>query len=408
MVGRYAPLAAALLVVSAACLVVGAGLAVSLIALDLPAGGAVVYGMSIAALGVVFTAIAAVAAQVTEHARGALGIAGAVLAASYVLRAIGDVGDGALSWLSPIGWSQAVKPFAEDRWWPLLLSLALIMILLTVAGALISHRDLGAGLVAPRPGSPTASPRLTNAVGLPARLQRGSIIGWTIGMLLGGVAFGSVGREVEELLKSIPELKDALNIAGGVDIVDAFFGTAMLILALTASGFTVGSVLRLRSEETAGRAEPLLATGLSRWRWTLGSLLVTLMGTVLVIGAAGFGAGLAHGIATGDMGQLPRLFLVSLAYTPAALVLAGLAVVLFGWAPRLTMAAWAVLTVCFVIGYLGGLLDVPAWLSNLSPFTHVPNAPLETITAGPLVALTAVAAAVTAAGLAGFRRRDLG
>jgi ABC-2 type transport system permease protein len=408
VVGLYAPAAAALLVISAASLVVGAGLALGLIALELPAGGAIVYGASITAIGVVFAAVAAVAAQVTEHARGALGIAGSVLAASYVLRAIGDVRDGTLSWVSPIGWSQATRPFADDRWWPLLLSLALTVALLTVAAALISHRDLGAALVAPRPGPPAASPRMTNAVGLPARLQRGALIGWAFGMLLWGIAFGSVGREVEELLTNIPELKDALNITGGVDLVDAFFGTAMLILALVAAGFTVASTLRLRSEETAGRAEPLLATALSRVRWALGSILVTVVGTVLVLGAGGFGAGLAHGIATGDIEQLPRLLLIALTYVPAALVLAGVVVALFGWTPRLSPAAWGALAVCLVFGWLGGVLDLPAWLSNISPFTHVPSAPMESMAAGPLVALTAVAMALTAVGVLGLRRRDLG
>jgi ABC-2 type transport system permease protein len=408
VVGRYAPVAAALLVVSAASLVVGAGLALGLISLGLPAGGSIAYGASIAVVGLVFTAVGAVAAQVTEHARGLLGIASAVLGASYVLRAIGDVGDGTLSWLSPIGWSQAVRPFADDRWWPLLLSLALVAALLAVTSALLSHRDVGAALVAPRPGPPHASPRMTNAVGLAGRLQRGAIISWAIGMFLGGVAFGSVGREVEELVTSIPELEEYFGFVGAADIVDAFFRTAMLLLALTAAGFTVASALRLRSEEAAGRAEPLLATGLSRWRWTLGSLLVTLIGTVLVIGAGGFGAGLAHGIATGDMGQLPRLLLVSLIYSPAALVLAAAAIVLFGWAPRLTMTAWAALAVCFVIGWLGGVLEIPAWLRNLSPFTHIPGAPLDPVTAAPLVALTAIAAAMAAVGLVGFRRRDIG
>jgi len=212
---------------------------------------------------------------------------------------------------------------------------------------------------------------------------------------------------VQELIESIPELADALDIAGAADLVDAFFGTALLILALIAAGFTVGSALRLRTEETAGHAEALLATGLSRTRWTVGSLLVTLLGTVLVLGAGGFGAGLAHAVATGDAGQLPRLLLSALTYLPAALVLAGVAVLLTGWAPRLTLASWAVLTGCFVIGWLGGLLDVPAAVADLSPYTHVPGAPADPVRAVPLVTLTAVALGLAALGIAGFRRRDL-
>lgn len=406
VVGRDAPVVAPLLVVSAASVLIGAGLALELVALGLPTEGATVYGASVAVLGVVFTAVAALAAQVTEHARGALGIGGVVLGASYVLRGIGDVQDGTLSWLSPIGWSQAVRPFADDRWWPLLVSVLATAAVLATVRLLVSHRDVGAGLVPPRPGPAEASRRLAGPVGLAARLQRGAVLGWTSGLFCLGVAFGSVGREVQELVESIPELEQALRIAGTTSVEDAFFATAMLIMALVASGFTVSSVLRLYREETAGRAEPLLATGLSRLRWAIGSLLVTTLGTLLVLCSGGLGAGLAHGIATGDPGQLLRLVALSLVYVPASLVLAGVAVVLWGWVPRASQAAWAPFAVCLVIGWLGGVLDFPDWFADLSPFTHVPEAPVQTVTAGPLVMLVGVALVTTAAGLVGFRRRD--
>lgn len=407
VVGRYAPIAAALLVVSSASLVVGAGLTLEMLSLGLPTGGAVLYGASMAVLGVLFTAVGALAAQVTEHARGALGLAGAFLGVSYVLRGIGDVRDGTLSWLSPVGWSQAVLPFAENRWWPLLISVAFVGVVLAGVGFLVSHRDVGGALVPPRPGPPVASPRLTSALGLATRLQRTSVFWWAFGVFLFGAAFGALAQDVEELLTSIPELEEALQVSGTSSVVDAFFATALLMLALVSSGFTVSSVLRLRGEETKGRAEALLATGLSRWRWTLSGLTVTVVGTVLVLAAGGLGTGLAAGLSTGDLGEVPRLLGATLAYAPAVLVLGAVAVLLFGWTPHLTAVAWAALAGCFVLGWLGGVLDPPQWLADLSPFTHVPEVPRESAAAAPLLALTAVAVALAAAGLGGFRRRDL-
>ena len=49
---------------------------------------------------------------------------------------------------------------------------------------------------------------------------------------------------------------------------------------------------------------------------------------------------------------------------------------------------------------------LPPWLLDVSPFTHVPNAPAEAIEAAPvlLLALAAVAAAV---GTLALRRRSL-
>ena len=80
----------------------------------------VALGVGLAAVGAVFTGTALVAAQVTTTSRAAYGIAGAVIALAYVLRAVGDVGTPFLTWLSPIGWYQGMHAFSGLRWWPLL------------------------------------------------------------------------------------------------------------------------------------------------------------------------------------------------------------------------------------------------------------------------------------------------
>jgi ABC-2 type transport system permease protein len=408
VVGRHAPIVAALLVVGSASAVVGLGVAALLISLDLPVGGSVAYGVSLGLLGLVFTAIGACAAQVASHGRTAIGISLVALAASFVLRAVGDVSNGVLSWLSPMGWMQAVRPYAEVRWWPMLLLVAFTGVVLAVAAELLSHRDLGAGLVQPRPGPSVGSPRLGSATGLAARLQRGSIVAWTASAFLLGATFGSFGPEMEKFVENQPDFADMLLQAGGASIVDQYFVTVMLLLAIAVSGFTVSSALRLRAEESSGRAESLLATGLSRTRWSLGGIAVTVGGTLVVLGAGGLGTGLFYGLASGDMGALPNLLFAALAFAPAALLLGGVAVLLFGWVPRASMVAWAALAICFVFAYLGVLLDIPQWLLSLSPFEHVPGAPVETITAGPLLWLTVFAVALAGIGVLGWRRRDFG
>jgi ABC-2 type transport system permease protein len=70
--------------------------------------------------------------------------------------------------------------------------------------------------------------------------------------------------------------------------------------------------------------------------------------------------------------------------------------------------AWGVLVACFVIALFAELLDLPSWLSDVSPFQHVPAMPAQGFALTPIVALLAVTAALIAAGVAGFRRRDAG
>jgi ABC-2 type transport system permease protein len=123
---------------------------------------------------------------------------------------------------------------------------------------------------------------------------------------------------------------------------------------------------------------------------------------------AGLGMGLTYGIAAGDLGQVVRLVGAALAFVPALWVLAGVAFAVFGLAPRAVGAVWAALVACFVIGLLGQLLDLPDRVMDLSPFQHVPQMPVEGFAPAPTAMLTAVAAALLALGLAGFRRRDVG
>ena len=408
VVGRHAPMTAAMLVVSAASILVGSGVAASAASLDVPTGGTVLFGAAVAAFGIVFTVVAAVTAQVMTHGRGAVGSALAVLGLAFLLRAIGDVRDNGLSWLSPMGWSQQVHAYGDPTWWPLGLSVLLAGLGVVAAVGLATRRDLGSGIVAARPGPAQASAALTNPVGLAWRLQRSSIIGWTAGTFIGGAAFGSFSREVQTMVESNPELAEFFAQSGQGSLVDSFLSSVVLIMSLVAAGFAVSSALRLRGEESSGRLEPVVATGVSRSRWLIGGIAVTLAGSVLVMAAAGIGAGIAQAVITDDPGAVGSMLGYSMAYLPAVLSLAGLSVFLFGWLPRLAVVAWAGVAICFVVGWLGGLLKLPTWFENMSPFTHVPAVPVEPITVAPLAMLTVAAVLAAALGLAGFRRRDIG
>jgi ABC-2 type transport system permease protein len=406
VVGRNAPTAAALVVVVAANVILGALIALTMMGFDQPAAGSIAFGASLAGVGLLFAGVAVVAVQVSQSTSGAYGIVGAVIGASYMLRAAGDVGNGTLSWLSPIGWGQSMRPFADERWWPLLLLLVFGAALVVAGFALLGRRDDGAGLVAPRPGPPVARPALTRPLGFALRLHRGALIGWAAGLFLGGLSIGLTGQDADSILGDSQQVDDIFARAGG-SLVDNYLAVSLLSMALIGTGFAIQAVLRMRSEEAAGRLEPLLATALARPRWAAGHIAMAVAGTILVLAACGLGAGIADAIASDDAGRLPLLLGSSLALAPAVWVLVGVAVALFGLVPRAASGAWGVLAACFLLAYLGPLLSLPDWVMDLSPFTHVPLLPAADLSIAPLAALTAIAAALTALGLVGFRRRDV-
>ena len=406
-VSPHAVVAAAVMTAVAASVLVGLGVAGSFLAERQPAAESMLFGTAVAALGVVFAGVAACAAQLMSHARGAIGVSLAVLGVAFGVRAVGDVGENAWSWLSPMGWSQQVRVYDDNRWWPLLLSLGLAATLGALTVVLEARRDLGGGLVPPRPGPARAGRTLSGVVGLSWRLQRGAILGWLAGTLAMGLLLGSFSDAIQNMVEDNPTLA-AYFAQSGLDVVEAYLATSLLLLAIGSSGFAVSSALRLRSEESALRAEPVLATAVGRTRWLLAGLLVTAVGTTVVLAVGGLGVGVSYAASTGRPAEVLTMVGSVLVHLPAVAVLVAVAVLLVGWAPRAAGAAWAGVVVAFVIGWLGALLGLPSWADDLSPFTHVPAVPAAEVTPVPLVVLGGLALAATAAGAVGFRRRDVG
>jgi len=412
VVGRHAPLTAALMVTAGAGLVLGLLLAAGFLGIGLETGGALAFGLGFSAIALAFAMVAGVAAQLTGGAGAARGIAVAAVGAAFVLRMFGDGGGVPwASWLSPIGWFTQLRPFAAtgERWWVLSLSLGLAVALGTLGYVLSARRDVGAGALPPRPGPAQAAPSFRSPLGLAWRLQKGSLVGWSLGLAVLGAVYGSVGDSIGDLLTDNPQLAEIFELLGGQQgITDAFFSTAMGILAVIASAYAIRTALRLRVEEEGLLAEPLLVTAVPRLQWARSHLYFALFGSVLMLGLAGLVAGATYGAIAGDTGQMWRVLGAALIQVPAVWVVAGVATALFGLAPRLTALSWGVLVACLVFGQLGEILQFPRWLLNLSPFTHVPNLLAADVNAVPLIWLLVTAALLLSGGMAGFRRRDIG
>jgi ABC-2 type transport system permease protein len=413
VVGRYAWMAAGLLWVLAVNLVLAGVTTATFIASGLPAAGSVWLVVDCVLAGLVFAGVAAITVQITQYQRAANGIAFAVLGVAFLLRAIGDSAPALswLSWLSPIGWAERFRPFAGERWWVLLLPVAVLLVLLVAVASLQTRRDQGAGVLPVRPGPATAPPGLRSPLALAWRLQRGALLGWAIGMGIAGLSFGAIAQDIVQAANQDPETAKMLEQLGGSgSIVDIFLAAILSWLGMLAAAYAVQAILRLRSEETELRAEQVLATAVSRTGWAGSHLLVAAVGSAVLLVTGGLIAGFAHGLRAGDLGgELPRVLGGALVQLPAVWVVAGIGVALFGVLPRLVVGGtWAILGIVLSITTFGQLLRLDQWALDLSPFSHLPRVPAAAFTATPLVWLVALAAALAAVGLAGFRRRDLG
>ncbi|MGW4011398.1 ABC transporter permease [Streptomyces sp. NPDC004763] len=402
MVGRRAPLTAALLAAAVANAVLALLIAVGLAGHG--AAGALALGLGVGGVGMLFATMAAILAQLTESARLARGLTAAVLGGAFVLRAAGDSatddGSSVLTWVSPLGWLENVRAFADERWWVLLLLVGAAAVQGVVAYTLAGRRDLGMSFLPTRPGP--AAGRLRTAGALAWRLQRGSVLGWSIGFFAAGVVYGGMTEGAADLVGDNEQAREIIERMGGqAGLTDAFVSAMVGMLGLIAALYVVASVLRLSGEETSGRAEPVLAGAVGRLRWAAGHLVIAFGGAALIMLLAGLGFAAGYGR---DFGAILGACLVQL---PAVWVIGGAAVLLHGLLPRAAVAAWAVAGAVLLLGWVGPALDVPQTVLDLSPFGHLPKLPGGEMSWSPVLVLVLIAAALVAAGLAGLRRRDL-
>ncbi|MFE0521234.1 ABC transporter permease [Streptomyces sp. NPDC058954] len=401
-VGRRASLTAALLAAAVAnavlALLVVAGLA------GQGAVGALAFGLGLAAVGMVFATAAAIVAQLTESARLARGLTAGVLGTAFVLRAAGDSattdGSSVWTWLSPLGWLENLRAYAGERWWVLLLFAAAIALQAAVAYGLAGRRDIGMSFLPTRPGPSVG--RLGTAGALAWRLQRGSVLGWSLAFFVVGVVYGGLTDGVADIVGDNENARRIFERMGGQSaLTNAFLAAMVGMMGLVAALYIVGSVLRLYGEETSGRAEPVLANPVGRLRWATGHLVIAFGGSVLLMLVTGLGFVVGYGK---EAGPILGACLVQL---PAVWVIGGLAVLLYGVLPRAATAAWGVAGAVLLIGWVGPALDAPRAVLDLSPFGHLPKLPGGGMEWGPVLVLLALAVALVATGLTGLRRRDL-
>lgn len=408
--GRDAGLAATLLL----ALITNAGAALIVAALSAAVGfaptGSVLVGLGTGLVGMAFAGVAAVTAQLFESPRAAAGAAGAVLGAAFMLRALGDMaaaGGSALSWASPLGWAAQTGPYVLDRFWPLLPLVAVALVTGVGAFALQRRRDLGAGLMAERPGPAEASRGLGTPLGLAARLQRASIWGWGAAI----VVLGSVdGAFTQVMVDSAEELPETVSDMFGMEaLVSGYLAFLAVFSGYLTTAYVVYAVQSLSAEEARGRADAVLATPTSRAAWAGAHLLVVAVGAAGILVVAGLGTGLAAAAVTGDGSLVPDLVTAHLNMLPAVLVVLAVCAALFGWVPALlTPVGWALVGLIVFVGNFAALLDLPQWLRSLSPLSYPAQLPVEEFAPLPLVALLAIAVLGVGVGLVGLQRRQIG
>jgi ABC-2 type transport system permease protein len=419
VVGRHASLAAAVIVALGANVVLALMLGLAMVAAGQPVAGSLVAGASIALVGVVFTGVAGVTSQLASTTRGAIGLAGAGLGFSFMVAALGNmlgtVDSSALRvtsawpvWLSPIGWGQQMRPFADNLWWPLVLPLLATASLFWLAVVLVDRRDVGRGMWPERRRAAHASASLLSPTGLVWRLQRGALEGWAMGLLGFGLVFGGLSDQIGGLEGAAT--KWYATFGGDADLIGAYWASMMQIAGMAVAAYVVTLLLRLHHDEVQGTLEPLLGAAVSRLRWLGAYAINAIGGAVVLMMIFAVAMGLTGGRVLGSTSSLLReLVGAALVQLPAIGALGATVVAVVMLLPRWSVGlSWALFVFSIFVGPMfGPSLGLPRWLMDLSPFTHVPNAPAVAVSVAPILGLGFACVLLATAGVLSLRHRDL-
>ncbi|MCL2352018.1 MAG: ABC transporter permease [Firmicutes bacterium] len=408
-VGRLSNLGSVLIVALAVNLVLALVLGLGLGALGVDGItllDGLTYGFAVGVCGLFFAAAAALIAQIFASSKSAIGVSFIVLGVAFIMRAYGDVSSETVSRVSPLGLVLRVQASAGDYWWPIVALFIVSAAVAAVALYLNSLRDVDQGFIAARPGKKTG--RIRTPLGLALRLERGTLIGWAIGMFAIGAAYGSVLGDLGAFLNASDIIKQMFASNAAMELAPQFTAKILSMYAIVSAIPSLIILNKLRSEEIRGRAEQILARPVSRYRLLaafLGIAAVTGVAMLFVVALGYYAAGYSVAPQLADLALTLRS---SLIYIPAVLCTCALAAFLLGFFPRAQIINWIYLFVSFVVVYLGDILKMPVWLKRLTLYGNIPRIPIEDVRVWIMIVMIAAAAVLAAAGFKGFRERDLG
>jgi len=392
--GMHSRLGATVLVTGVFSLVVGVLIALVSMGMQLGLGthgtdygiaGSWVFGLSVTMAGWLGIGIAALFNQLAPSSGSANTYGTALIAVLYLIRMVAEMFPAANGspapalWISPLGWAEKMDPWGNNLVWPFFAMLALMAVFVLLAWLIESKRDYGGSLIPDRLGKAQAGGLMTRVWGLSVRLQRTSFISWAIGVAIFAALFGSI---VQQFASMVSDLGLQGLSTAGVNPEYLIIGMLACFLSLAICAFTIQSAGMMSLDDSRGLLEAQLAGGVSRLSWIMQRLLVTVIGTALLLLIGGLFFGVSCAASLSDWSYLPMVLGAVFIHFPSMLALLGVVVFCFGWLPRLAIplgwvfegATWFALIVLMT-------MNIPQSVIRFLPFVNLSTFPATTLTA---------------------------
>jgi ABC-2 type transport system permease protein len=392
---------------------VGLGLAAALpfVLLGQAASGAALWGAGIAAFAATITALGALVAQIVEPRRRASAVGFGGVAVAFMLRFVANSAD-SRDWilsLSPFGWVDRLRAFSDNHALWLAAPTVAVLVLGGAAFALCSRRDTGAALLRSSTIHRSRLGLLGSAAAFGWRLTSGALLAWASTLALVSLVFGLMTAAFVDFAKDDETYRKMLT-SMGMDMSAPAVGFMCYLagfLALAFAAFLGWRIGAIRQEEAEGHLDNLLVRGVVRWRWLAVTAVHGFLAAAVLVVATGSALWAGAELCNAPI-RVSQVVEPMAGTLPLVVLFTGLAVLVFGLRPRLTIALTVTLAVVtYLLDSFGAMLKWPESVLGLSPFHHLARLPGHPMTLTAAVAMTAVGVLAAAAGIAAFARRDL-
>jgi len=414
-VGKSAPFMAALLLSLGGSLVAGVLVTMVLLINGLAVAGSILAGLTLALAGCFLAGLALIIAQIFTAPKSAW-IAITVLVSSTYFTMIMNNLSGGFSgwlWLTPQSWYRGTIPFGDNAVWPLFVFALMGLLAVLCAFALLKNRDIGGGLFAEPTGRTEAPDFLATPFALNLWQNKNTALAWGVGMAFLGVCVGAIGPtiadQMSEMLASFASWGPAMAKLGNQEGMVALW---IYMLGLMGGGaiLAVSMMLGLKSDESVGYTEMMLAKPISRERYLRSFVGMAFLYTAAVLVVLGLATGIGWGTVTGDGAFLLKTLLMAITKIPSLWLIVGFAAFLYGVAPKLQTV------LSFLL--IGGLIVLEMfWEAGLVPWEALAptpfgiahySIPIGELNILPLLIALILAVGLSWLGIAGFKKRNIG
>ena len=311
---------------------------------------------------------------------------------------------------TPMGWLEKLQPLSQTNAMWLVPLLGLTAVMFGVTLYLAGKRDLGESIIADKPTKKAHTKLLNSAFFASVKLSRTNSIGWLLGIFFTAALYGSVTNSVANALNQTKGAKHVLTKIvhqSEISVAIVFVGIVFLIQMLIIMMYAASSMSATRREEAEGYADNILVQPISRSRWLIGRLtlslaviamagIVTLLGVYVGIGSHNYGLSF-HTMLLAAINMLVPVFLV-----------VGFAAFTFGVRPRLTsFVAYGLVAWSFLVDILGSGINLSHWILDTSILNQMKLAPAASPNWSANLNMAIIAIVLIVIGFVAFNYRDL-